>query len=909
MVSVKMSFLQRLAKRVFAGSALLVFGSSMVLIAQTATPSGAVWISAPGVDPCPTNSFTYFRREVNLTSLPADSTLHVAADSNAHVWVNGTIVRRKVTRYAEPQITTETIDAHGLLHVGVNTVVILNHSWGPIVAFQRTGCKHAGVYVVSTWISSDATWKTRHAEEFAPNDKQIVGVSARPDGAGDHRIRFAQFVVGDHMPSASIFSKNFGEEGWTNAEVVTDGPWPVHPMPSGTPGQRETPVLPQLLLAQGDVTETHVEQNDAVAIESAIFHGAYHPSGKQAITLPFAGKSSAIEVRGRAGETRYLTFDFGRPVHGFPFVSATAQGTAPTIDFAYGELNRSPLTGKFLVNTNGWINPEAIVGEGYIDRYYATAGVQHVEFPDERTARWFTVHIYFPRDGVFRVRQAGFVSSQYPTDVEGSFHSSDKRLDAVVRLSLEHAIVSMSDTYVDTPGREDGMWLEDARLRAQLAAQWFGDVKLRQLFLRLAAESQTADGHLHPFPPSNYSILSNADWSAEWVGALYDDYMWTGETSRLELYWPKVVRWWDLVLSKVDETGLWRDSNVFADIRIGVHARQGQSSGIASAQMIQRLTLSIAMAEAMGDHGHVAAWTKMHDRMLEAFRRDHLVPASGNIPPHVDDVAAPGRVDVKRGFSQAAQAMAIEGGLLSPEETTSDLDYSFAAPDGAPSDDVERWNNPTYLYRSLNALTLAGDSDRAVRHLLERFAPYLPGDPRNLSPVLLQGPWGGPLPEYWVSREDLALPDGTPNPTQPPDPTGSHGWNSVALVWLHDSLLGVRILRPGGSLLQIKPESGGLRFVEGTTMTPRGAVFVSWKPAARLLTIRIPVGSEAVVTLPAELAASDRAQSLQVPESCSRANDGAYRCSARNLTFQGNRVPAQASEKPATSIMNATRQR
>ncbi|SEB41741.1 alpha-L-rhamnosidase C-terminal domain-containing protein [Terriglobus roseus] len=882
------SFLQHQAARVLAVSLLFVSGTSMAMTAQDASPSSAVWISTPSGSPCPTNSFTYFRREVNLASLPADPTLHVAADSNAHVWINGTIVRRKVTRYAEPLITTETIDARGLLHVGVNTVVILNHSWGPIVAFQRTGCKHAGVFVASSWVSSDARWKVRHADEFAANEKQIVGVSARTDGAGDHRIRFAQFVNGALIPPAFAFTKDFDESKWTNAEVVTDGPWPAHPLPSGTPGQRERPVLPRLLLAQGTVIEPHVERNDPVAIGSAILHGEYHPFGAQAMVRPFGEETHAIEVRGHAGETRYITFDFGRPVHGYPFLSATAQGTAPTIDFAYGELNRSPLTGKFLVDTNGWINPEAIVGKGYIDRYYATAGAQHVEFPEERTARWLTVHLYFPKDGVFRVRQAGFISSQYPTDVKGSFHSGAKRLDAVVRLSLEHAIVSMSDTYVDTPGREDGMWLEDARLRAQLAAQWFGDVRLRQLFLRLASESQTADGHLHPFPPSNYPILSNADWSAEWVGALYDDYLWTGETSRMVLYWPKVVKWWDLVLSKVDGTGLWRDSNVFADIRIGSHAAQGQSSGIASAQIIQRLTLSIAMAEAIGDHDHAVAWTKMHDRMLAAFRRDHLVPGSGKVPLHVDDVAAPGRTDVTRGYSQAAQAMAIEGGLLTPEEAASDLDYSFSAPDGNPTDKVDRWNNPTYLYRSLNALTLAGDANRAVRHLLERFAPYLPGDPRNLNPVILQGPWGGPLPEYWVSREDLGLQDGTPNPAQPLDPTGSHGWNSVALVWLHDSLLGVRISQPGGSLLQIKPQSGGLKLVEGTTMTPKGAVFVSWKPQARRLAIRLPVGSSAVITLPAELAPADRSRNLHIPVSCSRTQEGNYQCSGRVLTFRAD---------------------
>ena len=128
---------------------------------------------------------------------------------------------------------------------------------------------------------------------------------------------------------------------------------------------------------------------------------------------------------------------------------------------------------------------------------------------------------------------------------------------------------------MDTPGREDGQWLEDVRLRAELAAEWFGDVQLRQLFLRLVAESQRPNGTFHPFPPSNYPIVSNADWVMEWVGALYDDYLWTGETTRIKAYWPQVEAFWQHVFAAVSPDDLWVEDKVFADIRIGVHPTKG----------------------------------------------------------------------------------------------------------------------------------------------------------------------------------------------------------------------------------------------------------------------------------------------------------------------------------------------
>ena len=117
-------------------------------------------------------------------------------------------------------------------------------------------------------------------------------------------------------------------------------------------------------------------------------------------------------------------------------------------------------------------------------------------------------------------------------------------------------------------------------------------------------------------------------------------------------------------------------------------------------------------------------------------------------------------------------------------------------------------------------------------------------------PLQLQGPYGGPLPEYWISREDLGLKPGQKNPAQPADETGSHGWNAVPLLWLHDSVLGVRIVEPGGSKLRIAPEDGGLPYVAGHTFTPKGIVWVHWDPQQWRLEVAIPRGVTAEVAMP-----------------------------------------------------------
>jgi alpha-L-rhamnosidase len=53
-----------------------------------------------------------------------------------------------------------------------------------------------------------------------------------------------------------------------------------------------------------------------------------------------------------------------------------------------------------------------------------------------------------------------------------------------------------------------------------------------------------------------------------------------------------------------------------------------------------------------------------------------------------------------------------------------------------------------------------------------------------------------------------------------------HGWASGPTSWLTRHILGIKVLAPGSNEIEIKPNLGDLKFVEGTYPTPHGLLYV-----------------------------------------------------------------------------------
>ena len=173
------------------------------------------------------------------------------------------------------------------------------------------------------------------------------------------------------------------------------------------------------------------------------------------------------------------------------------------------------------------------------------------------------------------------------------------------------------------------------------------------------------------------------------------------------------------------------------------------------------------MAQAVGQTATANQWFGAASSMTSAFLAHHVV--SSATQPYVSAVTglnSQGQWVPSPTVMQAAQSVAVFTGLLNASLASAVMNHAFSDPQGDPQSGVLRWNNPTYLRRSLKALSYVNQTAKAIRHLKERFSQYLPGNPLNPTPSELQGPFGGPLPEYWISRIDLGLHTGQTNSAQ-----------------------------------------------------------------------------------------------------------------------------------------------
>ncbi|RRJ95259.1 alpha-L-rhamnosidase [Opitutaceae bacterium TAV4] len=691
------------------------------------------------------NTWTYFRKIFTWTPGNNGTSTHAdfAADPTARVWLNGHLILDRVLRFVTPHISIETLDLTPHLVAGENVLVVLHHWWG-VPTFQRSPGGKPGIALVCEQndATTDATWHWRPADEFTSHPHQTIGHD------GSRRIRFPILLDTRLERPALHTPAGDGHPDWRSATPVTSDAW-------SKPTRKETPPLtlhehipPARLISTGHITRTAATAALPVhevgrRIRETLHHpdrgAGVPPADDNAQRHPLPLGPSMLDV-GCSTFGDYATLDFARPVHGYLTLEITDARAGTVWEIGYNELATNPRDLTPLLTPDGHFDPEFTCGTPFGDQIILRGGPQTITLPEERTWRYLLIHqttmnseqgsvnseqgaVPNPSDPLFTVHCSLLTAiscrvSQHPVTQTGTFnlpHPStfdSTTLQPLIRLCLDHARITMSDTYVDTTGREDAQWLEDIQYRARLAATWFGDTTLRQVTLRHAVEQQDPQtGLFRVFAPEDYasSGCQFLDWGMTWIGLLHDDWQWTGSTQLLRRYYPALKKFLTALKHLTTPDGLLTGHNCLSDnhgsARLN-HTNLGDAPGyesIPNTWYYGYLQQSAEIADAIGETTDATDYRQRAAQLRNAFQRfitrDASVPPAGNAEPQLGTQCRPlGHATLgdtiaelwtpacgPHAYGQAAVVNAIFHGLI-PDRATARamLQTAFPAPDRLP---------------------------------------------------------------------------------------------------------------------------------------------------------------------------------------------------------------------------------
>lgn len=195
----------------------------------------ARWIWTGG-DPKPQNSYTYFRKNLQLDSTPREAKLHLTADSRYQLFVNGKFVGRGPVRSDRRWLYYDTWDVAPHLKKGKNAVAVLVHHFGEGTFQYMQGRGGLLAEVVGSNGKSlghtDASWRALRSEAWSGGRPRM-----------SIQLGFNEVYDARKAP-VDWTEPTFVDQSWPQAQEIGAAgmePWP-NLVPRDIPAMLETPL-------------------------------------------------------------------------------------------------------------------------------------------------------------------------------------------------------------------------------------------------------------------------------------------------------------------------------------------------------------------------------------------------------------------------------------------------------------------------------------------------------------------------------------------------------------------------------------------------------------------------------------------------------------------------------------------
>jgi hypothetical protein len=549
----------------------------------------------------------------------------------------------------------------------------------------------------------------------------------------------------------------------------------------------------------------------------------------------------------------YVVYDFGKDVGGT--VSATANTTAgtPKLGLAFSE------TPQFMTTASDFSqDPPGIATETH---YFALdAGTHPVDDAVIRGGfRYLMVFLDSPGTvdlSDLRLHFTADPTNDHLRDYRGAFLSSDETLNRLwyagaytVQLASidpqtgrpypaqpgpvqNNATVGDGQTIISDGAKRDRfIWGGDNAISAPVSLLSTGESDPARNAIAFMAKGQFGNGQVPGvFLPGSGYQAGWGEYAAWWIQNYWTYYLYTGDRSFLDAYWPtltKDVAWFE---SLVGSDGL-------LNIPGGASGHWGYGNAgeetYENALYVDVLSMAAQAADVEGSS--LASDYRAHGtRTADAINAKLWDASAGAYIEKPNDSAHP----------QDANAMAVLAGVATGERAKSVLAFfanTLSGPVGDLTNDVNgdavpRYVSPFVTAQELDAYAAqhTGSADDAAMSLLRRTWQHM-----------LAGSFPGTFWENVSPTGGLQLGSYT---------SLSHGWAAAPTTYLTNDVLGVTPTSGGFATFRVLPHpNAGPQWAEGRVPTPHGDITAAWKRdgGAFELAVTAPQGTTAVAGVPA----------------------------------------------------------
>ena len=712
----------------------------------------------------------YFRVAFTIAAPPREATLYIAGPRWVHVWINGEsagevssdvhqplgmhVFPFAVARFLKPGrnvLAIEAVRGRGVTGF-TNSALLKQQTFGQVVA--------AKIVPAAPWVDapalliSDRHWKSTSATEPAP---------------GWQQPNFAESAwkpvesIGGMESTLELFQWN-ADAGLYN--------WPGY--------DGISPFLAHRTLAPVAVAASFVGRGAFEHLD-ALTHGG-----------PLVVKLPAVQVSDEQAPSVLL--DFGRELTG-RLLFRNNGDTAAQVTVQYGEDADEAMLQPYLGTNLLTIPPH---------------GMAHGPKSAYRFAK-----VRFVGGGP--TLQFGSIATDdifYPVTYQGSFESSDPRLNRIWETAVYTVHSCMQDDLWDAPKRDRGRWMGDTDVSARIIEDVFGDRFLLE---------DTLDRLLGP-APVDQQVNGIPGYSAFWLTGAAEYFRHTGSVAFLQKTHTRMLQLLRLVDGQFDARNLYANKAgvwLFVDWSPGLNGDTPETRQATTFEFYMAYRDAAFLLDATGDSANAAHYRERAQAIRDAAEKYLYDSATGTY-----------------GSRWQTNAMAVYSGIASPDQ------YTTIWKNVLSTVATTRYKGlvitPYYMYYVLRAIAMTGHRQEAL--------------------AWLRTYWGGMLDEgattFWEAY-DLDWPKYRSHAGLEADnQTGyfaslDHGWSAGPAAYVMEEVLGIHAAGAGFASVSIRPDLAGLQWARGAEPTPHGLLRVAAEQAGRSerITVDVPPDVHAFVSV------------------------------------------------------------